>query len=302
MQTSAPSTHQTQGSPSDTPTHAHEDLLALSKLAYAQAPTLCAAEHGCGDYHKMWSVVRLLESQGALPSGLPFFCREIPKAAREGRVNIVLSGAADTGLLAIAHEAAARAQLQAHITMVERCATPLAQGAQYAAQNDIGFTPVHGVFGEIAVENADAILAHSFLVFIPDDQKLDLLTHWAQALRPGGKVIMSQRLVPQGQSYKRIRPPEQLAEREDALRAQLEADNPFDIDIPTLLDAAHALWMTQMGGFGLSESQLREISAQAGLDVERIDYDEGLSSVSPFAIGKQARKRPRGEIVLRKPL
>ena len=281
----------------NTPEH---PLTDLARFAFRWSAHLCDPDHACGSYHRMWSAVRLLEQDGALPAGAPFFASQIAAAARVGKVSILLSGTADTGLLELACLGAAQAGLDASYTVIDRCKTPLAQCRLFGEINQLALTCHQMTPDNLPEGEHDVILAHSFLAFIPPDHRAAVIAGWARALRAGGRVVMSQRLVAEGDSYQRQRPPEQIATRRDRLQARLEQDNPFAENIPTLLDAAEALWTNTLGGNGLLLSELEALSDAAGFDVLAATPDMGGESTSPFALKSQATKRPRVEIVLQK--
>ena len=275
-----------------------EPLASLAQYAFEHAEVHCDPAHDCASYHKMWSLVRLLETDGELPSGEGFFDREMPKVARDGHAKVLLSGSADTGLMALAGNALLKAGQTPHIVMVDRCATPLAQARIFATENDVQLTTCQGTLDDVSVSDVDAILAHSFLAFIPLADRPALFEAWHRALRPGGRVIMSQRLSPDGEDYVRKRPTHQIAERRERLAKRLAESNPVDATAEVVLDAAVAFWTNSLGGRSISAAELNTLCEQTGFHIESIAYDNSNESVSPFAIANQAIKRARAEIVL----
>ena len=275
-----------------------EPLEKLARFAFDWSEDLCDPAHGCASYHKMWSLVRHLEANGDLPSGEDFFDREVPKVARGGRAKVLLSGAADTGLMTLAANALMKASLTPEIIMVDRCATPLEQAKLFAKSNGISLTTYQGTLDQIEALDVDAVLAHSFITFIPKADRPTLFKAWHRALRPGGRVILSQRLTPDGETYVRQRPPAQIAERRVRLAETVRNGMPVNADVETLLDAAEALWTSPLGGNSVSPAEIQTLCKGCGLQVKSISYDHSDKSVSPFAMAKQAVKRARAEIVL----
>ena len=275
-----------------------EPLLELGRFAYEMADQLCDAGAGCVDYHRVWSMVRLMESDGALPAGQEFFDAELPKAARDGEARVILSGAADTGLMALAVNACHLAGIKPRIVMTDRCRTPLAQGEIFANQIGVDFQSVQTDIIDLSVPPADAILAHSFLAFIPHQARADVFASWARNLRTGGRVLMSQRLVPEGEVYTRKRPPEKIAERREQLAEVFDRLRPVNGSPADFLEAAERLWTHSFGGNGVSESQLVELCNATGFRMDKVVYDDGARSVSPFALPSEAAKRKRAGIVL----
>ncbi|HWS75504.1 MAG TPA: hypothetical protein VN324_10230 [Quisquiliibacterium sp.] len=88
-------------SSSSLPASSFEPLDRLARFSWDWAPALCQPGHGCQDYHRSWSLVRLLELGGAMPAGVAFFQRELGALAKAGRRRVLVSGGADTGLMAV---------------------------------------------------------------------------------------------------------------------------------------------------------------------------------------------------------
>lgn len=275
-----------------------EPLEELARFAFEMAPTLCSDAKGCVDYHRMWSLVRLIESDGALPAGSAFFDHELPTTARDGRAKVVLSGAADTGLMALACNALMAAGMTPQVVVVDRCATPLRQAEAFGQANGVQTTTIKGTLDQLDVVGADAIMAHSFLAFIPQSDREALFQSWARALRVGGKVLLSQRLVPEGDEYERKRPAQKIKDRRVSLEQKLRKYCPVDAEISDLLDMAERLWLNPMGGNGVYASQLRDLCDKTGFALESITYDGSDASVSPFAIGSEATKRARANVAM----
>ena len=281
-----------------------EPLTELARFSFDWAPNLCDPAHGCDAYHRMWSLVRLIESDGALPAGAPFFTREIIAAARDGRASVLLSGAADSGVMALAVEGPSAAGLAVEVTALDRCRTPLEQARLYGAARGVPVRTIQCGLDTIpAGQEADAIIGHSILSFLPDTLRPAVFAGWAGALRPGGRVLLSQRLTPEGQSYRRTRPSEQVAKRRAELAARLDAlgNCPVIAKKSEILDEAERFWAAQLAGNNVTESQINDLARDAGLVVRRIDTAPDAVSVSPYMLAHQAIKRPRCEIVLELP-
>jgi hypothetical protein len=275
-----------------------EPLSALARFSFDWAPTLCNPDHGCTDYHRMWSMVRLLESDGALPEGSAFFDAELPKVARDGTARIILSGGADTGLMTLAVNACGRAGITPEITMIDRCATPLQQCSLFARQIGVTFQPIQGTLDKLDVAPADAILAHSFMPFLPRELWGDLFANWSRNLRHGGRVLMSQRLVPPGGAYVKDLSPEILQARAQKLVTAFRHLKPVGVDEDALIEAAKRLWHHNLSGRGVSEQDIHDLCAGSDLSVEKITVEEDQTSVSPSVASKSIVGRKRVGIVL----
>ncbi len=275
-----------------------EPLDKLSRFAFDWAETLCSKDLGCFDYHRMWTLVRLLESGGALPSGEDFFDAELPRVAKDGHVRVLLSGGADTGLLTLAANACLRAGLTPDVKMIDCCATPLEQCRILALQNGIQFEAVQGSADSVCVGPVDAIMAHSFLFFVPREARPALFRNWSRNLRLGGKVLMSQRLLAPDQQFKRERPADKIRERRERLAEALAVQNPVAADPNEILDAAERLWLHKMGGNGISLAEIESLCESSGFALESIQYDDEENSVSPFVLKSEALTRARANIAL----
>jgi hypothetical protein len=172
-----------------------EDLEANLRLTEALAPTHCA---GCGGYH-LDRARRRLTSLDALDRG------EMVRLLRDwavdrshsapGPIHVVIVGSADTYLLAMAAEAVSDLG-PARYTVLDRCRTPLAlceafarQHGQEVATRQFDLGAPDGVF------QADAVIVHSLLRFLPQPVHLASLSALRRWLRPGGAIVFSHRLM-----------------------------------------------------------------------------------------------------------
>lgn len=275
-----------------------EPLDRLARFAFDHAPSLCRPEHGCTDYHRVWSAIRLFDLGGATPAGWPFFRRELQALATDRPLRVLLSGAADTGLASIV--AAALPPERALIVLTDRCETPIAQNRQFAQA--LG-RPIECHVGDVralACDPVDAVLAHSFLVFFDPEERQRVVDAWARVLAPGGRLLMSNRLVARGAA---VRPPPDTAAalaRLPALREKAAAAgwNPVDCDL--LAEAAGRFWTRSLLA-PLTESGLRDLLSNAGLELVALDYDDSETPTGPMSRRHRTRERARAEIVARKP-
>lgn len=277
-----------------------EPMAALARFAFDWADALCDPAHGCVDYHRMWSMVRYLEMGGALPEGEDFFDAELPTVARDGAARVILSGGADTGVMTLAVNACFRSGITPEIVMIDRCSTPLQQCRLFAAQIGADFQGIQATVDRLDVPPADAVLAHSFMPFFPHEARLGLFEAWSRNLRIGGKVLMSQRLLPPGKQYERKFLPNEFNERRDRLAAAYERLGPLKVGLDDLLDAADRLWQHKLSGRGVTEAEIAGLCDQTGMEIESIVYDDCQTSTSPTAPKLAAASRKRAGIVLTK--
>ena len=282
----------------------NEPLVPLVRFAYDWADTLCDADHGCAPYHKMWPLVRLVENQGVLPAGRTFFTREVLNCAHAGSVHVLLSGGADTGVMALAVEGPLKEGVSMRVTAVDRCRTPLEQMRLYGADLGMPVNTIQCALDQIPSGlDVDAILGHSILSFIPDDGRTAVFKAWAETLRPGGCVLLSQRLAPPDASGRRSWTVESIAQRREDLSAKLDKLSlaPVLASRDDILNAAEDFWTVPLTGNDVTETQIRDHAEAAGLNVIQIAAAPPASSFSPFSFAKQASTRARNEIILQRP-
>lgn len=178
-----------------------EPLQRLARLAWDHAPSLCDPHHGCMNYHRTWGLVRLISLEGALPGASAFFIQEIAKRIAGGARRILISGCADTGLLAVVAQAMWRAGEMAQLVIVDRCKTPLQQCRDYADVLELPVAFHEGDVRELEIEPVDVVIAHSFLLFFPEPDRQQVIDSWARNTRLGGTVLLFGPISPDEQTH-----------------------------------------------------------------------------------------------------
>lgn len=180
-----------------------EDLAGNLRLTEELAPTHCA---GCGGYH-LDRARRRLTSPDALDRG------EMVRLLRDwaanrspsGSPHIVIVGCADTNLLSMAAEAVSDLG-PGRYTVLDRCRTPLVLCEAFAQQHGLEVATRQFDMGAPDGEfQADAIVVHSLLRFLPQPVHLASLSALRQWLMPGAAIVFSHRLMapdPSGSYYK----------------------------------------------------------------------------------------------------
>ena len=175
-----------------------EDLAEAARLAREQAPALCyrapGASESCAWHHGLWPTLRQLgvASEPALHGA---FLRGALAAVPGNRPRVLLSGAADHALLALA--LAAFADRTPEITVLDVCETPLMLNRWYAARAGVDIATVRSDILEYRrAASFDAICTHAFLSHFDPSGRTALAAAWHAMLRPGGRVITVNRLRP----------------------------------------------------------------------------------------------------------
>lgn len=272
-----------------------EPLARLARFSFDWASTLCCAEHGCADYHRAWSALRLLELDGAVPAGWRFFHDALGKLPEGNNPRVLVSGSADTGLTAIA----AFALPGARIVVADRCATTLEQNRLFARHLGREFELHQGDLQALDCAPVDAVLAHSFLIFFTPAQQREVVNTWRRVLKPGGVLLMSNRLTT-------ATTPTLPRHTEAELEARLVrlADRAASLgwagaDIEALRTTAQRFW-SQPGSPRMAEAQLRALLDEGGFDLLQLDYDDSKAPSGPRSQTHAAQKGYRAEIIARR--
>lgn len=284
-----------------------EPLLPLARFAFDWADILCDASHGCAQYHRMWSVSRLLEYGGALPAGADFFRRELAAASSDGKVHVIISGGADTGLMAIAVEGARKSNLEIHVTAVDRCKTPLEQMRLYGEACGVRVDVHACTLDKLPADlGADVIVGHSILQFIPPDKRNDVFSAWKAALRPGGRIILWQRLDRPFVPIKQAWNPEEMRQHQDEFGKRMDNTDVLGAfgSRDAILDAARAFWQTPLIRYEVKSEDVRSLALANDLSLLSVEKasSAAVNSPSPFVKTEGAQHVPHSMIVLEKPL
>ena len=246
-----------------------EDLAEAARLAREQAPALCYRPPGgaesCAWLHGLWPTLRLLglASEPALHAA---FLRGALAATEGPRPRILLSGAADQALLALA--LAAFAGRAPEFTVLDVCETPLMLNRRYAGRAGAAVSTARAdILAFRPAAPFDAICTHAFLSHFDPPRRMALAAAWHALLRPGGRVVTVNRLRPGldaqwvGFSLDQIW----------AYRARVEeAAKKAPVDYPGLGRAVET-YARRQAVFPIgSEHELRELFEGAGFAIEHL--------------------------------
>ncbi len=157
-------------------------------------------------------------------------------ASRRQRARILISGAADYGLLAHVLWASGQNNLQAEITVTDVCDTPLHLNRWYSERAGARIETVRADILEYQpAAPFDMVCTHSFIGQFARPDRGRIAAKWRDLLLPGGQVVTANRLSENGDRPKRTFSPEEVRsfrekvlERARELRAELQCD-PEDI-------------------------------------------------------------------------
>jgi hypothetical protein len=201
-----------------------EDVIGNLRTTVSMAPQYCT---GCGDFHISWVLRRFgppidPNEWNGFREGI---ARGIAAARAEGRrPAILITGAADTGILKCVAEAAHLAGGEAavkeiEVTLADHCETPLKMCRDYAARYGIHLDAVRTDIKALAIgQKFDVIAMHEVLPFFPADQRLGYLSGVVGKLRPDG-LLVSWSLVGSH--------PQDVADKQAKAQKRLEALDAF---------------------------------------------------------------------------
>ena len=198
----------TQDLPLLDPASCGENLLHNAARISELAPAHCK---GCADYHIRSAAHRCTGIPKDIAIERPQLIELIRNIIREradattSAIEIVIPGSADTGILSTCAHAAATLGAtylnRCRFTVLDLCPTPLILCHEYATRHhlslrtfevDLTATPEH--------YDADLIVAHSLLRFINHADQVAVLDKFGSWLKSGGRLIVSNRLKPDGQT------------------------------------------------------------------------------------------------------
>lgn len=175
-----------------------EDLSYASQRALDLAPIHCNA---CATYHMFYPIKRHLSTVAGIPDRKQLVAKVgglLADSARKdgGPIDVVVGGAADSGVLAVcahaAHLSLGEESSRVRFTVLDRCPTPLALCRDYALRNDI-VVDVHAVdlVSTTRIFPADVIVHHSLLSFVESSKHESTLQKFARWLKPRGRIVFS---------------------------------------------------------------------------------------------------------------
>jgi len=167
-----------------------EDLADLAAYEFHAAQKLCRT---CENYHALWGYERLAGLKGNSFETERDLLQPLLNANVPERGNIFIAGAADAGLLAmtaqLAHGRAPR------ITVVDRCATPLAVCARYAEGRALSLATVQtDLTSSPLASKHDLAFAHNVLMLQPADLHAAFLGNIRESLNDHGAFVLVHRV------------------------------------------------------------------------------------------------------------
>ena len=274
-----------------------EPLAQLARFSFDWAEVLCDPSHGCMHYHRTWSMIRLLESKGAKPAGERFFGRELAALAQDGRCRILLSGAADTGLAAMVLGQMRPVGIEPEFVLIDRCETTLEQNSLFSRAAGFSLETHRADIRDCACAPVQAVVVHSVLNFFDRSARQQVVDSWARNLEPGGRLLLSQRLLSERDHPRGPRGSAEIGQRLSIIeKAALAAGFPAP-SVAELKKAVEALWDEPLHEDRTTYSDLADMLKQSNLTIVSSEQHHTGKSVSPLAPADSVQTIPRCEIV-----
>jgi SAM-dependent methyltransferase len=128
-----------------------------------------------------------------------FFFPALVEALNRSGPRVLISGSADEAMAALVVEAGKAASTSPIITVLDRCATPLAINASFAEAGGITLSTAQAdVTAYSSPGSFDVVVTHSFLGQFDDEARARVVAKWFNVLAPGGRAITVVRLRPEG--------------------------------------------------------------------------------------------------------
>lgn len=148
--------------------------------------------HSCAWYHGTWQYLRLLDMVAVPHWHREFYNRTLGGILRRNpNANVLISAAADWGMLASLHEAMQLSGATPNIVIYDICKTPLKSCRWYADQHQLSITTrcANIITDDITEAPFDLIITDEFLSVLKAEYKPLITNRWKELLKPDGSVV-----------------------------------------------------------------------------------------------------------------
>jgi len=248
--------------------------LALHKCGAAPNGGTCVWSHGLWQYLRLFGLITTPDRQANFYADV-FAAAAADAAARGKTARVLISGAADYGMLAQVLRAFRAAGSLPAVTVLDACETPLELCRWYAAREGCVIETRHSnVLDYTTAERFDVVCTHSFLGQFDAGDRARLAAKWFALLNPGGRAATVNRIRP-GRAGDYIR----FTEEQAALFLQEvgghvgRAALPEGVEAPVLMEMAQG-YAQKFGAWAVdSVAEIRALFEGAGFHVDAIDCD-----------------------------
>ena len=145
----------------------------------------------CDWYHSTWQYLRLL-NMVAVPPWYEFYKEALSDVLRRRpNAEVLISAAADYGMLATLHDAIRTSGASPHIVLYDICQTPIRACQWYAERHGLALDVVCAnlLTCDIPPASFDLIVTDEFLTVIKSEDKPQIVKRWRELLKPGGTLV-----------------------------------------------------------------------------------------------------------------
>lgn len=146
----------------------------------------------CDWYHSTWQLLRIINLV-ATPPWYPFYNRALADAlARKPNATVLISAAADWGMLAQLHEAIELSGAHPKIFLYDICKTPLIASQWYAERHGFSIECVRDniiTSQDMPLGSYDLIVTDEFLTVLKSEYKPQITQRWKELMNPGGTLV-----------------------------------------------------------------------------------------------------------------
>jgi hypothetical protein len=146
----------------------------------------------CAWYHGTWQYLRLLDMVAVPHWHRDFYNHTLGGILKQKPdANVLISAAADWGMLASLHEAMQIAGAIPSIVVYDICKTPLKSCQWYADRHHLSITTrcANIISEQISEAPFDLIVTDEFLSVLRSEYKPLITKRWKELLKPGGSVV-----------------------------------------------------------------------------------------------------------------
>lgn len=176
-------------------------LVEAAPIMFENAKTHCSDR--CRAYHACWGFLRLLEVLPSVAHDHIFLLKAFSQMASERRKRILISGAADFGMLSYLIKTYKARGVEPEITMLDLCMTPTLINKWYAARNGIEINAITADIFNYTDEPFDLITTHSFMNGFPAEERRKVTGVWSNLLRDDGKLVTANVIMENAQAEDR---------------------------------------------------------------------------------------------------
>lgn len=255
-----------------------EPLIESASLARTVASHQCrtdpATGENCACYHGLWPTLRALGIGTSPVVHAQMMLTALGALARERRhPRVLISGCADASLLAHVVWAYTREDAPLDCMVIDLCDTPLHLCRWYAERIAVAIEPCAiNILGFDTEQRFDVICAHTFLGYFDDDDRRRFVARWRALLRPGGRLILVQRLRPEyPHAIARFTQAQAQSFTQWVGHAARQRRTELDIDPDSLVEAVRIYAERHQHYPIRSRSDLHDLFTEAGFEFDHFD-------------------------------